>query len=181
MIKKGRGAYLDPTVKTKLDAGELSLLKAMMKVPIAAHPSSVWAEKMTLPEHFISGFLSNLKGLDLIKSTGDNTMLTDEEITVAEETGISAFWIGGPGQPIYKRAEEAIRENGNLKSIIAGYFRFDLPLWPNRPEQIVTLRGSLSDLRDKQIILHYNIDEAKMLKLIDLSTQKEVLVSIESM
>jgi hypothetical protein len=181
LIKKGRGAYLDPLVKTKLDAGELSLLKAMMKIPIAALPSSAWAEKMTLPEHIISGFLSNLKGLDLIKSTSDGTMLTEEEIKIADETGISAFWIGGEGQPLYKRADHVIDSMGSLDKIIKGYYQFDFPLWPNRPEKIVTLRGSLTDVRDKQIILHFNIDEAKMLKLIDLSTQKEVLVSIESM
>lgn len=153
----------------------------MIEDPTVTHKSSGWSEITKIAEHIISGFLSNLKGLDLIKSTGDDSMLTDEELRVAEEAGTYEYWVGGEGQPLYRRAEHVIEERGNLAQIIQGYYRFDLPLWPARPERIITMKALIVQQDQHRICLEYNIPDAKLIKLAELTDQREVLVSIESM
>ncbi len=181
MITQGRGAYIDPEDKPRIDVGELAMLQAMLKIPTVAHNRGEWAEIMGLPAHVISGHISTLKGLDLCKSSADDKMKTDDEITDTADAGKSVYWIGDEGQPINKRAHHTIEEGGILRRIIAGEYQFDFPLWPFRPERIVTMKALIVQQDLHRICLEFNIPEDKMVKLAKLTDQREVLVSIESM
>jgi len=188
MHNKGRGAFVDPLTTFRLNQGELDILTLMMSAKTIhpdttdRHTSSGWADLLTIPEHRVSGYLSRLKGMDLVKSTGDKMTLTEDEQVMAD--GFYApwiYWVGLPGEPIYKRAELVLANHGKLDNIKDMSMQFGLPLWPQRLEKIVTMRTTLSNLQDQEITINFNINEEKMLKLIALKQQGEVMVTIESL
>ncbi len=183
MIKRGRGAFVDLEDRKKhgLHQGEYDLLHTMMKVPTAGHNSSVWANMMTMPEHRISGWLSYLKGMDLIKSSSDSTLLTDEELAITKDQGVAIYWIGGIGTPIYKRAKYAL-DTKRMPDILQGRMDFDLNLLPLRTDVIFTMGGNIHRLDGDEVTLTFpRVTGHNMVQLLQLLEQKEVMVTIETL
>ncbi len=183
MIIRGRGAYVDPKDKRLhgLTQGEYDLLKIMMKTYTVGLPANVWATRLGLPEHRVSGFLSYLKGMDLIKASSDESMQTDEEKSIMGNVkGSAVFWIGEQGTPIFKRAAYAL-ENKKMTDILDERMQFDLPLWPRRPEDIVTFKAIVVQLDAHRLCLEFSTTTEKMEKLAQFTDTREVMINIESM
>jgi len=184
MIKRGRGAFVDATERrqTGLHQGELDLLKTMMANFTHKATSAEWANKLTLPEHKISGFLSYLKGMDLIKSSSDPITLTDEEITQCQQLSkVGHYWIGGVGTPIHNRAKYAI-ENRMLTDILDERMDWDLNLFPLRAEEVITLKADFLRLDSTEVTLDVpTMTGSQGVQLMKLLKQKEVMVTIETL
>jgi len=185
MIIRGRGAYVDSEERKLhgLSAGELSVLKIIFKDPTRKRTSAGWANKLTLPEHRISGFLSYLKGMDLIKSSSDDYLLTDNEKELCKEVeGSAVYWIGDIGTPIYKRAQYALDNNGKLTDILKSKMQFDFALFPERIEKSITISAKMKYIDGDEIgFVIPDLTGHQHLKFLELKEQKEVMITVESM
>lgn len=133
MTRKGTGANVD-TEKSKLSDYEWILLEFFINRIGEAYTAKqildISDNDIDIDIRKISSTLSNLVGMDLIKSTNYRMTMSEEEQKKWEPSQEPKYFMSERGTPWYERAGQVLGDNGKLK--ILSQLSFGLDLFPNR-------------------------------------------------
>jgi hypothetical protein len=176
---KGRGAYVKD--KKRLNDNEFTVLKKLFEDPVVSYRGHDLVEMFGWSDRKVANALSNLHGLDLIKSSKYELTLTEDEKGVRWEGSAPHYWVGNVGQPIHKRAQYVIENKGSLQNILSGEMDFELHLYPFRLLRKVTVLSQIISITGKDVVLELlnDLTDQEVIDLELLANQK-VRVTFES-
>jgi len=177
---KGDGAYVKD--RTRLNTSEIKILTELLKNPSQPTLGKDLELYFGWGERKVSGALSILHGMDLIKSSSYDLTKTETEQGVKWTGKAPHYWIGqNEGETIWKRAVYVVQNTGLLGKILLGEFDNGMFLFPLRKQRKVTVLSRLQLLSSE--IAQINIAglvSSEFQDLVQLSQQQKIKVTFES-
>jgi len=178
---KGRGAYVKG--RRTLNANELRVLKRMIDDPTQRFKGRHFVVEFAWSDRKVANALSNLHGMDLIKSSAYQLTLTEEEQGVVWKGKAPEYWIGLPGQPIHYRAKYVLENHGSLQKIFQRELDYDLNLFPYRLLRKVTFLAPILNYSADTLVIDCSslrLSPEELGDLAILASQEKVKVTLES-
>jgi len=178
---KGRGAYVKG--RKTLNKNEMKCLELLMQCSHLPLKNQDIVLTLEWSDRKVANALSNLHGMDLIKASDYKVTLTEEEEGIKFTGKAPHYWIGKPGEPIYKRAQYVLENNGTLQNIFLRELDFDLNLFPFRLLRKVTFLAPILNYSADTLVIDCSSLRLTSEELADielLSHQKKVKVTLES-
>jgi len=177
---KGDGAYVKE--RTRLNRSELKILNELFKNPSQPTLGKDLELQFGWGERKVSGALSVLHGMDLIKSSSYDLTKTETEQGTKWTGKAPHYWIGqNKGEMIWQRAEYVLRNYGLLGKILLGEFDGGMFLFPLRKARKVTVLSRLQLISSELAQINIGaMESSEYQDLVQLSQSQKIKVTLES-
>lgn len=155
-MTRGQGANVEPKRGT-LTTDEYNIMSELLIHPEVKYTEWHVAHQMKRNIRTVAASLSNLVGMDLVKSTGMRfDYLTDAEKITKLGAKKTVYWISGIGSPWYQRSLHVFERNGKLDALKD--LTFGLDLFPSKSNKKYRYEGELCMVW-QQLARDYQMDE----------------------
>ena len=183
-MTKGYGSIFDDQ-PMKLSSDELTVLKELFSKPDfnERRNTRTIGEALKWSDRKTDQSLSRLHGMDLIKGGKKSRIFTDEELQLVHNPKNPQYWIGKIGEPIYKRAQHAIENNGNImKFFYENDFDFDLSLYPKDGRRKTSVVGKIYSFGSVDLsIHHFPLNHLQNDVLLHLRNHEKIKITLETL
>jgi hypothetical protein len=165
-----------PASKTLLSRVELDVLRTLIKTSGVMTADDI-SNRHDFDIRKASSILSNLVGMDLIK-TQKSELLTEEEESLTWKTlKTPTYWVGNKGTIIYKRACLVSEQDGKLRDLDLDNYQWEERLFPlnERMVKIIVLPNTAS--MNRLIDISYMDDTVR--QFLRLHNNKPIKVTLE--